>query len=291
MAIIENLKRLLSARLNREVENYAMRMPNNMSQLFVRIRPGDVILVEGKQRISRAIKFFTNSVWSHVALYVGAALLNSPRVDAGSIRQKFGEEGERLLVEALPGVGVVANPLAKYETHNLRVCRPSKIHFDDLKIVIDTVIADLGKSYDERNIIDLAIQLLPLEVWPLRKKHVSRCIGECNEFQVTCSGHIARAFQKVNYPILLAAPAHEQAQRSDQQISCAVTSDMRHYSQIVPQDFDLSPNFEIINFNLEAGDAFSLPVSEEHKSQTLGTSRALGKTFTHNGDEHATCAW
>lgn len=195
MLLQEKLKALLSARLNREVETYEMRMPNNMAQLFEQIRPGDVVLVEGKQRISRAIKFFTNSVWSHVALYVGGALLDSPRVDGVAILQKFGEEAERLLVEALPGVGVVASPLAKYETHNLRVCRPFKILPDDLQVVIDTVIGDLGKSYDERNIIDLAMQLLPLEIWPLRKKHLSKCIGECNEFQVTCSGHIARAFQ------------------------------------------------------------------------------------------------
>jgi len=25
---------------------------------------------------------------------------------------------------------------------------------------------------------------------------------------------------------------------------------MRHYSQIVPRDFDLSPNFEIIKYNI-----------------------------------------
>ncbi len=272
MSLQEKLKTLLSARLNREVEKYEMRMPNNMSQLFALIRPGDVVLVEGKQRISRAIKFFTNSVWSHMALYIGGALINSPRVDAVPIRQKFGEEAERLLVEALPGVGVVANPLAKYATYNLRVCRPFKIHPDDLQVVIDMVISDLGKSYDERNIIDLAIQLLPLEIWPLRKKHFSKCIGECNEFRVTCSGHIARAFQKVNYPILPAMPSRGEVWGSDKQVSCAVPSDMRHYSQIVPRDFDLSPNFEIINFNL---DTSSPSLSWEHKSKAMGAMRVF----------------
>lgn len=31
---------------------------------------------------------------------------------------------------------------------------------------------------------------------------------------------------------------------------------MRHFSQILPRDFDLSPNFEIIKFNIIKGGAF-----------------------------------
>src|SRR6516162_8844122 len=35
------------------------------------LRPGDVLLVEGKGRISGGIKYLTQSTWSHSALYVG----------------------------------------------------------------------------------------------------------------------------------------------------------------------------------------------------------------------------
>src|SRR5258705_8628588 len=35
------------------------------------LRPGDVLLVEGKGRISGSIKYLTQSTWSHSALYVG----------------------------------------------------------------------------------------------------------------------------------------------------------------------------------------------------------------------------
>lgn len=234
--------------MNHEVAQYELRIPNNVEQLFAQIRPGDVVLVEGKQHISRLIKIFTGSLWSHAALYVGEALLKSPQHDAGNIRQKFGAEAERLIIEALPGVGVVANPLAKYEAYNLRLCRPFKIHSKDLQRVIDTVIGDLGKSYDERNIIDLAVQLLPFEVGPLRKKNLAVCIGECNEFQVTCSGHIAKAFQKVRYPImpLFAIPPNGAPVADRWQY----TVKQRHYSQIIPCDFELSPYFQIVNFNV-----------------------------------------
>jgi hypothetical protein len=35
------------------------------------LRPGDVLLVEGKGHISGSIKYLTQSTWSHSALYVG----------------------------------------------------------------------------------------------------------------------------------------------------------------------------------------------------------------------------
>ena len=39
------------------------------------IRKGDVMLVDGDQRVSEVIKYLTQSSWSHAALYVGDELL------------------------------------------------------------------------------------------------------------------------------------------------------------------------------------------------------------------------
>ena len=38
------------------------------------LQPGDVLLVEGNSRVSVAIKYLTQSTWSHAALYIGDAL-------------------------------------------------------------------------------------------------------------------------------------------------------------------------------------------------------------------------
>ena len=35
------------------------------------LEPGDVLLIEGNTRVSVAIKYLTQSTWSHSALYVG----------------------------------------------------------------------------------------------------------------------------------------------------------------------------------------------------------------------------
>ncbi len=61
---------------------------------------------------------------------------------------------------------------------------------------------------------------------------------------------IAQAFQNVGYPIIPAI-----APQSPKETFCDKNPYgggliMRHYTQISPRDFDLSPNFEIIKFNI-----------------------------------------
>jgi predicted acetyltransferase len=61
---------------------------------------------------------------------------------------------------------------------------------------------------------------------------------------------IANAFQKVGYPII---PALLPASDVDNHLIDNPYGSkliMRHYSQIVPRDFDLSPNFEIVKYNI-----------------------------------------
>ncbi len=61
---------------------------------------------------------------------------------------------------------------------------------------------------------------------------------------------IAKAFQKVGYPIVpalkpISAPLPWTAVNP-----YGAKLLMRHFSQILPRDFDLSPNFEVIKFNI-----------------------------------------
>src|SRR5205823_13186401 len=51
--------------------NYTLLLPNDFDALLGVIRPGDVILVDGDQRVSQVIKYLTQSTWSHSVLYVG----------------------------------------------------------------------------------------------------------------------------------------------------------------------------------------------------------------------------
>ena len=55
--------------------NYTLLLPNDFDALLKVIRPGDVILVDGDQRVSEVIKYLTQSSWSHSVLYVGDEIL------------------------------------------------------------------------------------------------------------------------------------------------------------------------------------------------------------------------
>lgn len=193
----------------------------------------------------------TKSSWSHSALYVGdrPEMAGSPHV---VVEQENLTERDikHMLVEADGGNGVIAVPLAKYRDFNIRICRPFGITLHDLSRVIDDAIANLGKHYDHENLLDLALLAMPPLLNPFRKRTIQACLGGCTEYKVICSGMIASAFQKVGYPIvpaLLPNAAINKRQTSD---PCGSKLRMRHFSQIVPRDFDISPNFEVVKYNI-----------------------------------------
>ena len=93
--------RRLARLLNRPLKQYELRA--ELDEEFYRaiLRPGDVILVEGNSRLSAAIKYLTQSTWSHACIYVGDSL-------------GCNEDGEQLdLVEADIEQGVIAVSLGK----------------------------------------------------------------------------------------------------------------------------------------------------------------------------------
>src|SRR5262249_54199983 len=124
------------------------------------LRRGDVVLVDGNNRISGAIKYLTQSTWSHAALYVGPM--------AGVID----ESGEpHVLVEVDMSVGVVSAPLSKYLGFHTRVCRPIGFSGDDCAKVCAYAIERIGCGYDLKNIIHLLRYLVALLIsprWPPR---------------------------------------------------------------------------------------------------------------------------
>jgi Permuted papain-like amidase enzyme, YaeF/YiiX, C92 family len=255
---ISNLARRLREKLFLQLEKpsnrYERRVYNNMDKLYRHARKGDVVLMEGRSRISRIIKLFTQSHWSHVAFYVGDELIQ-PGVSArDQTVARHGRDAGHMVVEAHSVKGVVAVPLSKYKDYNLRLCRPFGIQPEDLMHVVREVIENLGKHYDSQNIVDIARMLIPMSINPFKNNSIKSCLGQCDEFQVICSGMIAKAFQRIGYPIVPAFLESQRAQQDFNRSPYGAKLVMRHYSQILPRDFDLSPNFEIIKFNfIETG--------------------------------------
>jgi hypothetical protein len=191
------------------------------------IQPGDVLLVEGASRISTAIKYLTQSTWSHAAICVG-------------------DRAPAPLVEADVLAGVTAVPFEKYADSNVRICRPIGLSADDLDRVVTFVVARIGNTYDLKNVFDLARYLVPMPPVPARWRRRLLSFGSGEPTKAICSSLIAEAFSVVRYPIL---PDRWLA-TTDAEVRRLVYL-TRHHSSFTPRDFDLSPYFAVIKPTIE----------------------------------------
>jgi len=57
--------------LTGKIKKYKTFSVNSLNSLYATLKPGDVLLVEGDQRFSVAVKYLTQSTWSHAAMFVG----------------------------------------------------------------------------------------------------------------------------------------------------------------------------------------------------------------------------
>jgi len=223
----------------REYEAFAISTPERLESV---LEVADVFLVEGNQRFSTAVKYLTQSTWSHAAIYVGPA--------AGLDNL---EDGTPALIEADLENGVTAVPLSKYEGFNTRICRAVGIDAAALQRVVQFMNDSIGMSYDLKNVIDLARYLIPTPPVPNRWRRSMLALGSGDPTRVICSTRIAEAFQSVAYPIL---PVIEKMTEKDCE-QCRETVreilHIRHHSLFTPRDFDLSPYFQIIKPTLHQG--------------------------------------
>ena len=204
------------------------------------LEPGDIVLIEGNTRLSVAIKYLTQSTWSHAALYVGSAL--SPAPDGGEAR---------VFIEVDLREGVRAVPPSHYAGLHTRICRPVGLSPEDLRKVIEFAVSRIGEPYDLKNVLDLARYLLPMPPVPSRWRRRIIALGSGDPTRAICSTLIAQAYGSVRYPILplyLPLQAGEHAQDAH-----AERLHIRHHSLFVPRDFDISPYFAIVKPTLVHG--------------------------------------
>lgn len=235
--VLDAAGRGLAARLNRPCTGYEPFTPSDFGTLCRVLQPGDVLLVEGRQRVSGAIKYLTQSTWSHAAMYVG------DRLEKGRC-----EGHPHCLVEVNLGEGCVSAPLTKYARYNTRICRPVGLSQADCRRVTGFMVDRIGLQYDLRNIIDLMRYLLPEPPVPLRWRRRMLSFGAGDPTRAICSSLIAQAFQSVRYPIL--PRQHVIRQRDGSEQARREILHIRHHSLFAPRDFDLSPYFEIVKPHL-----------------------------------------
>lgn len=203
------------------------------AQLFAALRLGDVLLVEGHSRVSKAIKYLTQSTWSHAALFVGDQIAAA----GGNSFQVFVEAD---IVEGVRGVG-----LDEFAGMHVRICRPIGLSDADAKKVASYAIARIGHQYDLRNVFDLARYLISTPPAPTQVRRRMLALGSGDPTRAICSTLIAQAFQSIRYPILPDVSFHS-VDRPDCPGCVEEILHIRHHSLFAPRDFDVSPYFQVI---------------------------------------------
>lgn len=240
-AMLDRIGHLIARILKKESAGYQPFTPSDPVTLRRVLQPGDVLLVEGNEKIAGVIKYLTQSTWSHAAMYVGDAL--GPPAHGGEAHT---------LVEVNLGEGCVAVPLSKYRDFNTRICRPVGLTVADRQEVVRFMVERIGLQYDTRHIFDLLRFLFPIPV-PVRWRRRMLALGSGEPTRAICSSLIAQAFYAVRYPILPSLDPIEEHERVASAYSRREIIHIRHHSLYTPRDFDLSPYFAVIKPTIEAG--------------------------------------
>lgn len=268
MGLRASLGRRISEWLNQEQE--APETPLcDFDRIGYDIRQADVILVEGRSRVSNVIRVITQSTWTHAVLYIGRIhdIMNPVMRERVS---KFydGDPNEQLVIEAVLGQGTIVAPLSKYMDDHLRLCRARGLTPNDAQEVIAHAVETLGAEYDMRQLLDLARFMLPYTLMPRRWRSSLFEHNAGTATSTVCSTMIATAFMQVKFPLLPIAFKNEDG---------SYTLHHRNPKLFTPCDFDYSPYFDIIKF----------PIWDPHKN-----SRYQNMPWDEKGlicNEHGDC--
>ena len=224
-SILRYIGNMLARHLSKPKPGYERFSVLSQAQLKATLQPCDLLLVEGNSQISTAIKYLTQSTWSHVCLFVGE------------------HDGQGALLEADLVHGVCRVPLSKYDGYNVRICRPVNVTDEDQQALIDFALERIGHKYDSKNIFDLMRYLIATPPVPSRYRRSLIAFGSGDPTKAICSTLVAQSFQSIKYPIL---PRELNTQKENRFYMDELIMQKRHYSHFTPRDFDLSPYFKVV---------------------------------------------
>ncbi len=243
--LLESVQRWIGDRLSRYLSQRTHARNTSAhtdpALLMACLQPGDVLLIEGRTRISGPIKYLTQSIWSHAAIYIGDVL------DHGDSR---GPQRAFIEVDLRDGVRVVG--VDEFAGLQCRICRPVGLSALETEAVLAFVTARIGYRYDLKNVFDLARYLFPAPPVPLHLRRRMIALGSGDPTRAICSTLIAQAFESVRYPIL---PIIERVPSGDPLHPDCIEEilHVRSYTLYVPRDFDVSPYFAIVKPTIASG--------------------------------------
>jgi hypothetical protein len=254
---LQAVGRWVAGYLSKPLKGFTPLTTGNPDAFIRTLRPGDIVLIEGNTRVATAIKYLTQSTWSHSTLYVGP------------IPGRAEPDGEpHVMIEADLDEGVISIPASKYAAAHTRICRPVGVSVTDIDQVCRYAVERIGYAYDLSNFMDLFRYFLPMPPVPTYLRRRMLAFGAGSPTRAICSTLIAEAYHSIGYPILPAigvAEALAAARGDDTPVAVRNREilHIQHHSLFAPRDFDISPYFSIVKPTLETGFDFHRFVLEE----------------------------
>jgi hypothetical protein len=234
--MFNSLKRVIGERLaaflSKELPGYQRLDTVAIADVAMTLEKGDIVLVDGNTRISTAIKYLTQSTWSHACLYVGEKGAGSSHLN---------------LLEANLKKGVHLTNLDHYANSNLRICRPVNLSEEEAAQLAEFARQRIGHQYDLKNVADLIRYVIQKPAVPNRYRRSLLSLGSGEPTKAICSTLIAESFQSIDYPIL---PQRKAAGGHSGEVPLLYRP---HFTHFTPRDFDLSPFFRIVKPTIESG--------------------------------------
>ena len=234
--MFDSLKRAIGERLaaflSKDLPGYQRLDAVAIDVVAGTLEKGDIVLVDGNTRISTAIKYLTQSTWSHACLYVG---------------EKGAKSSQLNLLEANLKNGVHLTSLDHYGNFNLRICRPVNLSDEETEQLTEFAKQRIGHQYDLKNVVDLIRYIIQKPAVPNRYRRALLSLGSGEPTKAICSTLIAESFQSINYPIL---PRRNRQGGEAGEVSLLYK---QHFTHFTPRDFDLSPYFRIVKPTIEYG--------------------------------------
>lgn len=221
-------------------DNFKTSTGSDFMRLEEKVRIGDVLLIQGRSRVSRVISLMTRSIWTHSVLYIGEIQqIQNPELKTLLQSHFSGPENTKLIIESLLDKGVIVAPLSEYKQDHIRICRPSGLPEKDTEQLVNIAARYIGKKYDAQQILDLAKFLLPWKIFPSSWHTRLFYASPGDASHLICSTLIAEAFDEIKYPIL--PIIHKNGLKGFELIQ-------RNPKLFTPSDFDYSPFFDIIKY-------------------------------------------
>lgn len=211
---------------------------SDFARMKSKIRPSDVLLVEGRTQVGQIIQIISHSRWSHSAICVGK-LKDFKKHLPDTVDPAELDPEAVYLVEAELGRGTILTPIETYEGFRVRVCRAAGLSRSDQRRVACYVIKRLGAEYNVRQLADLARFMFPYGILPRKWRSTLFEHNAGPETKIVCSTLIADAFQAVKFPVL---PILSEDSQGESRLF------KRNPKLFAPSDFDISPYFDVLKF-------------------------------------------